>query len=371
MFDSPVQEKNDLFLRIVFKVFNISENKKHYHPCGIVRIITSYYHKNKKHKIMKTKIIHSIIAIAFILFTCIGMQSCGSKKESDNTVTEIEKTEALKQDKNEPTTSEAGSVNQDEASYAKAKGVKDKATTTTDNLQRSQEEIPKEQAKVEKIPNKIIKTADTKFQVKDMDDTRKTILSLVKKSNGYISSEFQTTNSYQIENTMVIRIKSDGFDNLVDEILKQSIYTDSKKITAADVTEEYVDLAARLKSKKEVEKQYAEILKKAYSIYDILQVEQQLRMIREEIDAFEGRLKYLDDRVDYSTINLNFYEKLDFVCSPSRESGFFYKMGKAFSGGWNVVLNIFIGLVYLWPFLLGIMIGLFFLLRYIKKSRKK
>jgi len=247
-------------------------------------------------------------------------------------------------------------------------GASDKNTAT--NQSRADDKVPAEQKKSEKIPSKIIKTADATFQVKNCDDSRKAIIDIVNKNGGYVSSENQTNNNYQIENTMIIRMKSDGFDNMLDLILKQSIYTESKKIIADDVTADYVDIQARLQSKKEVEKQYAEILKKAFTIYDILQVEQQLRQIREEIDAFEGRLKYYDDRVDYSTINLRFYEKLDYTPSPAANSGFFYKIGKAFNGGWHIILTFVIGLVYLWPFLIAIGVGLFFLIRYIKRGRK-
>lgn len=318
---------------------------------------------------MKNKFVYAVIAIAFIVMSALIMQGCSSKNKEDKVTNEKETFyNAEKTDIKTTATpmEESSGVNKDRAG---GKGVKNENTNVSDKLVK--ETIPNDQQKAEKIPNKIIKKANVSFQVKNMEDSRKAILAEVKKSDGYISSENQTNNNYQIENTMVIRIKSGGFDDLVDQLLKQSIYTESKKITADDVTEEYVDAVARVKSKKEVEKQYEEILKKAYSIYDILQVEQQLRMIREEIEAFEGKIKYFDDRVEYSTISLHFYEKLDYVATPSNDSGFFYKMGKAFSGGWHIVLAMFIGLAYLWPIILAILIGLFFLLRYLRRIRNK
>jgi hypothetical protein len=317
---------------------------------------------------MKNKFIYTVIAIAFIVLSALSMQGCSSKKNEDKIVSETEAFyNAEKKDaKTTSTPTEAGAMDKDES---KRKG--ESTANSNENDQVAKDVISQDNQIAEKIPTKIIKQADVSFQVKNMEDSRKAILTKVKKSGGYISSENQTNNSYQIENTMVIRIKSGGFDDLVDQLLKQSIYTESKKITADDVTEEYVDAVARLKSKKEVEKQYEEILKKAYSIYDILQVEQQLRMIREEIEAYEGKIKYLDDRVDYSTISLHFYEKLDYVAAPSNDSGFFYKMGKAFSGGWHIVLALFIGLAYLWPIILAMIIGLLFLLRYLRRSRNK
>lgn len=315
------------------------------------------------------KLFVMVIAIVFLIMGIFVFQSCQSRSVDEKNI-------------NKPAEGESGAKT-DQVSNAeilstpsqtstnfeeKNAGAGDKTTATYQS--RADDKVPAEQKKSEKIPAKIIKTADAAFQVKNCDESRKAIIDIVKKSGGYVSSENQTNNNYQIENTMIIRMKSDGFDTMLDLILKQSIYTESKKIVADDVTADYVDIQARLQSKKEVEKQYAEILKKAYTIYDILQVEQQLRQIREEIDAFEGKLKYFDDRVDYSTINLRFYEKLDYTPSPSANSGFFYKLGKAFAGGWHIILTIIIGLAYMWPFIIALGVGLFFLIRYIKKGKK-
>ena len=136
-------------------------------------------------------------------------------------------------------------------------------------------------------------------------------------------------------------------------------------MTARDVTEEFVDIEARLRTKKEVEKRYLEILSKAATIKDILLVEEQLRVIREEIEAREGRLKYLQNQVSYSTINLEMYQKLTF------EPGFkfFSKIWKALKGGWKGLLNVLVGLVYIWPLLI-IGVGVFIWIRR-RISRKK
>ena len=80
------------------------------------------------------------------------------------------------------------------------------------------------------------------------------------------------------------------------------------KIYVKDVTEEYTDVVIRLKNKKEAEKRFLEILKQTKTIKEILDVEEHLREIREEIESKEGRLKFLNDQVSYSTINLSIYQ---------------------------------------------------------------
>jgi hypothetical protein len=200
----------------------------------------------------------------------------------------------------------------------------------------------------EQIPSKIIKSADISFQVEKYDESRKAILDIAKKFGARVSSENQVNDGYSISNTMMIRVEGTSFDSLVDALMTESIYIDYKNINAQDVTEEYVDLTARLKSKKDLEARYTEILKKANSVDEILEVQEYLGRIREEIESFEGRLKYMDDRVAYSTITLKFYEKLDNVSKqPDRTFG--SRMEEAFGTGWNGLVSFFLGLIYLWP----------------------
>jgi Flp pilus assembly protein TadB len=169
---------------------------------------------------------------------------------------------------------------------------------------------------------------------------------------------------------MVIRVKSESFDKLLHGILEQAVRIDNKTINAEDVTSEFVDAEARLKSKKEAEEQFALILKKANTINDILAVQEQLRAIREEIESYQGKLKYLNDKVNYCTVNIKFYEKSNYI--PSSESGFFYRVSKAFATGWQGVVAFFIGLIYLWPLLLIALLTLYFIRRMVRsrKARK-
>src|SRR5690606_18336536 len=93
-----------------------------------------------------------------------------------------------------------------------------------------------------------------------------------------------------------------------------SISEDYIKVNAQDVTEEYYDLETRLKTKKEVEARYIEILKsKAKTVEEILIAEDKIRYLREEIEAVEGRLRLLKNKVGLSTIQIEIYQDAYFV----------------------------------------------------------
>ncbi|MGD0709770.1 MAG: DUF4349 domain-containing protein [Bacteroidales bacterium] len=310
---------------------------------------------------MKKKILTPFIMLVFLLGS-IQLSGCGaSDKKSENSYKKgtSQVSSAGNDASNEqlvpppPPPNEAEKVN------------KYKVTPTG-----KEEEIKTvNKAADEKIPSKIIKTAENSMQVKDIKEGRKAILAIVQQSNAYIASENQTTNSYSMTNDITIRIKPEGFESMVSKLLDISVYTDYNRVTSQDVTADCVDTEARLKSKKEVEERYTEILKKANTIGDILEVEEKLRQIREEIEASEGKLKYMNDQVDYSTINLHFYEKLDY--QPAPESGFFYKLGKAFNGGWHGLQVFFIGIIYLWPLWLIAAVIVYCILKLVERGKRK
>lgn len=199
-----------------------------------------------------------------------------------------------------------------------------------------------------KVQPKIIKNASVRYQVENAKEARSKMNALVESSKAYITSEDESKSGYSLENNMVIRVPSENFDDLLVNLVEVAIYIDHKRINAKDVTAEYIDIESRLENRKKVEKHFHEILQKAKTVKEILEVENEIRKIREEIDAAEGRLKYLRDQVSFSTINLSYYEKLDYEAAPERS--YFTKIGKAFSEGWKGFLEFTIALMYAWPF---------------------
>lgn len=220
-----------------------------------------------------------------------------------------------------------------------------------------------------KIPSKIKKTADLNITVDDYKKARIEIEKIVKSGNGYIGSENEQNTTYSITNDMVIRVVNKDFDAMVSKLLTVASNVNSKNISAEDVTAEFVDIQSRLKSKKEIEKRYVDILQKASKVSDILEIEEKIGEIREEIEAKEGELKLLSDQVDYSTININFHQEFEYT--PIDKPGFFGRLGNAFGNGWSGFLSFVVGMVYAWP--LWVIIGLisYFLVRFIKRKIKK
>lgn len=201
---------------------------------------------------------------------------------------------------------------------------------------------------------KIIRTGEMKFKVNNLEKSTKVIQALTDKCNGFISNMNQNNSSYLASNILAVRIPIDQFDYFLFQIKEEALYADYIRVNAKDVTEEFIDIEQRLKNKKEVQRRYIEILQnKAKTVEDVLAAEDKIRVIQEEIESREGRLRYLKDNIALSTINIEMYQELEQgEAEIVYEKGFFSKAKDAFVNGWNFILELLVGLINIWPVLL-------------------
>ncbi len=216
------------------------------------------------------------------------------------------------------------------------------------------------------IERKIIKTANISMEVSDIKEARIALNNLLIKYDAYVSDEKLSDWGNRLNDELTIRVKAEHFDSLLNHVSKLAVHVVSKHVSLSDVTEEYIDVRTRLENKKKVEQQYLELLKKAKSIDEILQINEHLRRIREEIEAKEGRLKYLSNQVSLSTVYLTMYQNISSKDYP----GFGNKMLKAFKGGWEGIQVFVLALIYLWPFIIIVLLVVWFIMRRRKKKQK-
>ena len=222
------------------------------------------------------------------------------------------------------------------------------------------------------VPSKTIDTAiqrmltkegTLRWETSDVEKTHAAILAQAKTHNAYVSNDNQTRDDYQTTTRMELRIPSDKFDEFITGIEKDVTKFDEKRIEVLDVTEEYIDISARMKTKKELEQHYYDLLKQTKNVAEVLLVEEQLNTVRADIESAEGRLKYLKDKVNMSTLHLTFYE------TTSAPVGFFGEIGKSFVSGWKGFLYFILGIISAWPIVLVVSGFLFWLIR--RRRNKK
>ncbi|MBK9328656.1 MAG: DUF4349 domain-containing protein [Sphingobacteriales bacterium] len=208
-----------------------------------------------------------------------------------------------------------------------------------------------------KMERKLTKEGTLIWETSDIRKTHAGIVEQAKKLNGYLSSDNQVRDEYQVRTTMELRIPSDKFDTFITDIEKEVNRFDEKNVKVMDVTEEYIDVTARIKTKKELEQHYYDLLKQTKNVSEVLQVEEELNNVRTDIESAEGRLKYLNDRVGMSVLNLSIYE------TTSAPVGFFGEIGKGFVAGWKGLLYFILGIIRAWPLVLLVFFVLFWFIR--------
>lgn len=214
---------------------------------------------------------------------------------------------------------------------------------------------------------KIIKTAQLNFETQKLAETHQKILQLTQQYKGIVQSDNSGKNYNNVFRNMTLRVPSEHFQTVVDGISSGVEYFDNRQITRQDVTEEFVDIQARLRAKKELENRYIQLLSQARTVKDMLEIERELSTIREEIEAKEGRLKFLENRVSMSTINVYFYTT---TVETGVRVSYGQKMLNSLKGGWEGVSAFFLGILYLWPlFFFAIIIIL--VIRWLMRKNKK
>ncbi|MEO6132202.1 MAG: DUF4349 domain-containing protein [Saprospiraceae bacterium] len=199
---------------------------------------------------------------------------------------------------------------------------------------------------------KIIRSGTINLSVHDALKTRNEIEAIILTYKGYIGNEQLDNNDYQINYHLQIRVPVNQLNALVAALEALDGTVINKSINANDVTEEYIDLESRLTNKKAYLEQYRQLLKSAHSIEDILKVQEQIRVLQEEIESAQGRLKYLTNQTDLSTLDVTLTQQKDFVYRRDLKINFFQRLKESISAGWYGLVQFTISIVALWPFAL-------------------
>ncbi|HCW32189.1 MAG: transmembrane anti-sigma factor [Candidatus Peregrinibacteria bacterium GW2011_GWE2_39_6] len=202
---------------------------------------------------------------------------------------------------------------------------------------------------------KVVKTGTLNLDVKSTAAFMDQAMEIAQKYSGFI----QDSNTWlQTDETtagsLTLRVPVAQFELALKDLKLLATVVTSESISGQDVTEQYIDLTARLGAKQAEEAQYLKILSQATTVEDLLKVNVELSRVRAEIEALTGQVKYLENRTDLSTIMVYVYEQTSIV-APSRD----WKPVIVFREAVNALVMMFEWLinVVIWLFVLGLPIG--------------
>lgn len=221
------------------------------------------------------------------------------------------------------------------------------------------------------VKKKIIRDGEIQIEVQDVKPAKIFADSVIRSVQGYCDEEKLINNDYQIEYTLKIRIPCDKLDEFIYRIEKGEGVVSSKSINARDVTDQFIDLETRLANKEKYMTRYHDLLNNAKSIKDVLELQEKIRVLEEEIESTKGKLNYLNDQVNYSTIMLTISQKKVYSFESKQRNDFWNDLKYGFINGWYNFVGFIVFLVNIWLFILLISIAAFFWIRFRKRKKNK
>lgn len=207
------------------------------------------------------------------------------------------------------------------------------------------------QTDVVPIDRKIIRNAQLGIEAEKPEDIQQRITAIAQAKGGFVVSSQQSSSDPRVSVRdiveMSVRVPADRFLETLTEIKAGPGRILKETIKGEDVTEEFIDIDARLRAKKALEQQFMEIMKRANTVDDALSVQSQLSDVRSEIEQIEGRRRFLENQASLSTIAIKIQTPTVFA---AESAGFLDRLTESFGAGFEVALNFILGLV---TFLVG------------------
>lgn len=178
-------------------------------------------------------------------------------------------------------------------------------------------------APVQKLPRMIIRTADVHVVVRDTAAAVNTLTNLAQRSGGYVGDSKTWRDGEQLRATITLRVPASGLADVLAEVRKLAVRIDGENISANDVSQEYVDLSSQLKNGEAAENDLRELMsevrQKTKRAADVLEMYEQLKVVRGEVEQTRGRMQYLSQLSAMTTINVELIP--DAVARPVVEPG--------------------------------------------------
>ncbi len=198
---------------------------------------------------------------------------------------------------------------------------------------------------------KIIRNGELGIEADKPEEIQDRVGSIAQSKGGFVVASQQRSSDpragFRDIVEMSVRVPAEKFADTLSEIKAGPGRILGETITGEDVTEEFIDIDARLRAKKALEQQFMEIMKRANTVDDALSVQSQLADVRSEIEKIEGRRRFIENQASLSTITIRIQAPTVFAAETA---GFGDRLSDSFGRGFEVALNFILGLV---TFILG------------------
>jgi hypothetical protein len=192
------------------------------------------------------------------------------------------------------------------------------------------------------ISRMIIRTGQASIEVDSLETSMAELRRIVQRSGGFVADASVQSGRNQLRSaTLQVKVPASRFDDLT-QALEPLGKLQFVNVAAEDVSEEFVDLTARVANGHRLEDRLIELLRtRTGKLQDVLSVERELARVREEIERMEGRLRFLKSSAQLSTLSVSLYEPAPVVAShPGRSV-----IGEAFKTAWRNFVGLMAGVI--------------------------
>jgi uncharacterized protein DUF4349 len=183
------------------------------------------------------------------------------------------------------------------------------ADTSTGELQ------PIADAALPPVGPSVIKTADVSLRVGSLEESTRALVAVARDNGGFVLSTSVQDGSGD-RGTVIMRVPAERFEAALADAEATGDVT-REQVAGEDVGQEFVDLAARLRNFEAQESVLLRLMSRSTSVADTLRVQRELQDVQLEIERLRGRIRYLRDQTDLSTLTVDIAERERTVAAPS------------------------------------------------------
>ncbi|NIK13103.1 DUF4349 domain-containing protein [Alkalibacillus almallahensis] len=224
-----------------------------------------------------------ILICAIILSACSNDESKSTQQDNRNDAVEVEQ--------------EAGSKEQVQMSEES-------------NTQSSESEPSTNEARDTSSERMVIYTGRLSIEVPNYDEAHNQLTNKIENLNGYVvASSTRNRDEDHRSGHIRARIPQESFQDFMNQLDSENIHIVEKSTQGEDVTEQYVDLESRLKSKEAVEQRLLDFLEESDDTESLLEISNDLASVQEEIEQLKGQMEYLENHSAFATVTIEIEEK--------------------------------------------------------------
>jgi hypothetical protein len=191
-------------------------------------------------------------------------------------------------------------------------------------------------------PTMVIRTGQAFIEVEKVDAAMLKVRQLAAQVGAYVANSSMSGGRDQIRQaTVELKIPAAKYDEAVGS-LSSIGKVETVNSNAQDVGEEFVDITARVNNSRKLEERLLNLLAtRTGKLDDVLRVERELARVREEIERYEGRLRYLSTRAAVSTLNITIHEPAPILGSDPGQN----PIAAALRRAWRNFVGLVAGLI--------------------------